>query len=239
MLLRLTPILLVSWRPTTCQWEIWHLIIPHQTIPFMNGRRLLKVLGASITSALIAASGLLPINTHAAAQRIAWVSFHPADNTPSGAAAAAGFTQAPDVEYTRLLAAAGHTVTRIVTSASPDTTLLNGFDLVIISRSVPSSHYQTDPSPGLWNGITKPTIILGGYILRASRLGYTIGDTMVDTGGEIRLSNFLLWQAAYAELVFLSCYWPDFGKAHLVEAIQTFAARERRFGGVPAAGVAS
>lgn len=189
MLLRLTPILLVSWRPTTCQWEIWHLIIPHQTIPFMNGRRLLKLLGASITSALIAASGLLPINTHAAAQRIAWVSFHPADNTPSGAAAAAGFTQAPDVEYTRLLAAAGHTVTRIVTSASPDTTLLNGFDLVIISRSVPSSHYQTDPSPGLWNGITKPTIILGGYILRASRLGYTIGDTMVDTGGEIRLGT--------------------------------------------------
>ena len=64
-------------------------------------------------------------------------------------------------------------------------------------------------------------------------------DLIIRTGGEIRLSNFLLWQAAYAELVFLSCYWPDFGKAHLVEAIQTFAARERRFGGVPAAGVAS
>jgi len=64
-------------------------------------------------------------------------------------------------------------------------------------------------------------------------------DLIIRTGGEIRLSNFLLWQAAYAELIFLSCYWPDFGKAHLVEAIQTFAARERRFGGVPAAGVAS
>lgn len=63
-------------------------------------------------------------------------------------------------------------------------------------------------------------------------------DLIIRTGGEIRLSNFLLWQAAYAELIFLSCYWPDFGKAHLVEAIQTFAARERRFGGVPAAGVA-
>ncbi|SMH48613.1 Undecaprenyl pyrophosphate synthetase [Mesorhizobium australicum] len=64
-------------------------------------------------------------------------------------------------------------------------------------------------------------------------------DLIIRTGGEIRLSNFLLWQAAYSELVFLSCYWPDFNKTHLVEAIQTFAARERRFGGVREAGVAS
>nr|WP_257810311.1 isoprenyl transferase [Mesorhizobium sp. J428] len=64
-------------------------------------------------------------------------------------------------------------------------------------------------------------------------------DLIIRTGGEIRLSNFLLWQAAYSELVFLSCYWPDFNKTHLVDAIQTFAARERRFGGVREAGVAS
>jgi hypothetical protein len=141
-----------------------------------------------MTAVLIAAVGL-PNTTQAAAQRIAWVSFHPADNTPSGAAAAAGFTTAPDVEYTRLLTAAGHTVTRIVSSGTPDTTLLNGFDIVIISRSVPSGHYQTDPSPALWNGITKPMMVLGGYVLRASRLGYTVGDTMVDTGGDIRLGT--------------------------------------------------
>ncbi len=64
-------------------------------------------------------------------------------------------------------------------------------------------------------------------------------DLIIRTGGEIRLSNFLLWQAAYAELVFLPCYWPDFSRTHLVESIHTFAARERRFGGVTAAGVAS
>jgi hypothetical protein len=153
----------------------------------MNGRKFLRILGATFTSAFIAAFGL-PTSTQAAPQRIAWVSFHSADDSPSAAAAAAGFTQAPDVEYTRLLRAAGHEVTRYVTTAVPDTNLLNGFDLVIISRSVPSSHYQTDPSPALWHSLTKPTILLGGYILRASRLGYSTGDTMVDTAGEVRLA---------------------------------------------------
>jgi undecaprenyl diphosphate synthase len=64
-------------------------------------------------------------------------------------------------------------------------------------------------------------------------------DLIIRTGGEERLSNFLLWQAAYAEFIFLSCYWPDFAKSHLAEAISSFARRERRFGGVPAQGVAS
>jgi undecaprenyl diphosphate synthase len=64
-------------------------------------------------------------------------------------------------------------------------------------------------------------------------------DLIIRTGGEQRLSNFLLWQAAYAELVFLSCYWPEFNRIHLADAIATFRARERRFGGVPAQDVAS
>jgi undecaprenyl diphosphate synthase len=64
-------------------------------------------------------------------------------------------------------------------------------------------------------------------------------DLVIRTSGELRLSNFLLWQAAYSEFVFLPCFWPDFGRAHLVEALQAFAARERRFGGVTARGVAS
>jgi hypothetical protein len=126
------------------------------------------------------------INTHAGA-KIAWVSFHSGDNTPNANAAGAGFTQAPDVEYTRLLAAAGHQVTRYVTTATPDTTLLNTFDIVIISRSVPSGNYQTAASTALWHGLTKPTILMGGYILRNSRLGYTIGGTIPDTAGTIHL----------------------------------------------------
>lgn len=57
-------------------------------------------------------------------------------------------------------------------------------------------------------------------------------DIVIRTSGEYRLSNFLIWQAAYAELVFLDVLWPDFGKEHLVEAIETFQKRERRFGGL-------
>ncbi len=57
-------------------------------------------------------------------------------------------------------------------------------------------------------------------------------DLVIRTSGELRLSNFLLWQAAYSELVFLPCYWPDFGDAHLAEALRDYAGRERRFGGL-------
>nr|WP_070959700.1 isoprenyl transferase [Hyphomonas sp. Mor2] len=57
-------------------------------------------------------------------------------------------------------------------------------------------------------------------------------DLIIRTSGEYRLSNFLIWQAAYSELVFMDVLWPDFGKAHLVEAIETFQKRERRFGGL-------
>ncbi|MDO4707436.1 MAG: isoprenyl transferase [Porphyromonadaceae bacterium] len=55
-------------------------------------------------------------------------------------------------------------------------------------------------------------------------------DLMIRTGGESRISNFLLWQAAYAELYFSSCYWPDFGREELLRAIVDYSQRERRFG---------
>lgn len=64
-------------------------------------------------------------------------------------------------------------------------------------------------------------------------------DLIIRTGGDQRLSNFLLWQAAYAELVFLPCYWPDFDRDDLLGAVETFAGRDRRFGGVAAQDVAS
>jgi len=59
-------------------------------------------------------------------------------------------------------------------------------------------------------------------------------DLVIRTSGEQRLSNFLLWQAAYAELVFTPRYWPDFGPDDLDAALETFDARERRFGGLVA-----
>lgn len=64
-------------------------------------------------------------------------------------------------------------------------------------------------------------------------------DLVVRTSGELRLSNFLPWQAAYSEFVFLPCYWPDFGRNDLVEALRTYAARDRRYGGLAARDVAS
>jgi undecaprenyl diphosphate synthase len=58
-------------------------------------------------------------------------------------------------------------------------------------------------------------------------------DLIVRTSGEQRLSNFLLWQAAYAELVFLDVLWPDFGPDHFAAALAEYARRERRFGARP------
>jgi undecaprenyl diphosphate synthase len=56
-------------------------------------------------------------------------------------------------------------------------------------------------------------------------------DLFVRSSGEQRLSNFLLWQSAYAELVFLDTLWPDFDRRHLWHACEIFASRDRRYGG--------
>jgi undecaprenyl diphosphate synthase len=56
-------------------------------------------------------------------------------------------------------------------------------------------------------------------------------DLLIRTSGEVRLSNFLLWQAAYAEMLFLDVLWPDFGPEDLKGALEEYARRERRFGG--------
>ena len=60
-------------------------------------------------------------------------------------------------------------------------------------------------------------------------------DLIIRTSGEQRLSNFLLWQAAYAEFVFLPIHWPDFDKSSFQFALDEFSARERRYGGTSAA----
>lgn len=61
-------------------------------------------------------------------------------------------------------------------------------------------------------------------------------DLFIRTGGEMRMSNFLLWQAAYSELFFTDCLWPDFGPAQIDAALEAYAQRDRRFGGIrPAA----
>ena len=56
-------------------------------------------------------------------------------------------------------------------------------------------------------------------------------DLLIRTSGEFRISNFMLWETAYSELVFTDTLWPDFGAADLEDALAAFAARDRRFGG--------
>lgn len=69
---------------------------------------------------------------------------------------------------------------------------------------------------------------------------YTVGipdpDLIIRTSGEMRLSNFLLWQAAYAEFYFTDIYWPDFGRDEFISAIREYRSRERRFGALHAKG---
>jgi undecaprenyl diphosphate synthase len=62
--------------------------------------------------------------------------------------------------------------------------------------------------------------------------GFADPDLIVRTAGEYRLSNFLLWQAAYSELYFTDVLWPDFSPENLAEAVREFSRRKRRFGGV-------
>ena len=66
----------------------------------------------------------------------------------------------------------------------------------------------------------------------ATALGPPV-DLLIRTGGERRLSDFLLWECAYAELVFSRTMWPDFGADDLAAAVREFRGRERRFGAVP------
>lgn len=69
--------------------------------------------------------------------------------------------------------------------------------------------------------------LLGNYLYTA---GQPDPDLFIRTGGEKRLSNFLLWQLSYAELYFTDIMWPDFGRKELFEAIADYSARQRRFG---------
>ena len=71
----------------------------------------------------------------------------------------------------------------------------------------------------------------------AAALGPDV-DLLIRTGGEKRLSDFLLWESAYAELIFTSVMWPDFKASDLSAAVAEFHSRERRFGAVPAAALA-
>jgi undecaprenyl diphosphate synthase len=81
-----------------------------------------------------------------------------------------------------------------------------------------------------------PTAIdsLGSFMTKAFESQSRDVDLLIRTGGEQRLSDFMLWESAYAELVFTDRMWPDFCEADLEAALEEFRRRERRFGGLPA-----
>lgn len=83
------------------------------------------------------------------------------------------------------------------------------------------------------NGICRPSEI-DEAMLESRMGGIPDPDLLIRTGGEMRLSNFLLWQCAYSELYFTRTLWPAFGPEELRTALSDFARRERRFGGVQA-----
>jgi undecaprenyl diphosphate synthase len=79
-----------------------------------------------------------------------------------------------------------------------------------------------------------PTERVGRFLSQALTAQSGEVDLLIRTGGEMRLSDFLLWESAYAELLFTDCMWPDFDAADLDGALTEFCRRERRFGGVAA-----
>jgi len=84
----------------------------------------------------------------------------------------------------------------------------------LVDDSIESSHINDE--------------LLASYLYTA---GLPDPDLLIRTSGEMRLSNFMLWQLAYAELVFVDRLWPDFGEAELRAALDAYAGRRRRFGG--------
>jgi len=82
--------------------------------------------------------------------------------------------------------------------------------------------------------LAKNETLLNDYLWTSELGALSDVDLVIRTSGEKRVSNFLLWQAAYAEFVFTDVCWPDFTLEHLTAAIQEYSSRERRFGGVSA-----
>ncbi|KAK6943120.1 Decaprenyl diphosphate synthase-like [Dillenia turbinata] len=84
------------------------------------------------------------------------------------------------------------------------------------------------------DGLLEPSDINQSLIEQELETNCTIfpyPDLLIRTSGELRVSNFLLWQLAYTELFFAKALWPDFGEAELLEALQSFQQRRRRYGG--------
>jgi undecaprenyl diphosphate synthase len=117
-----------------------------------------------------------------------------------------------------------------------DRTADNGGLTLVVALNYGARSEITQAARSIASDVAAGTLDLEAVdeMLVASRL-YTAGipdpDLLVRTSGELRLSNFLLWQIAYSELWVTSTLWPDFGRADLLRAVVEYQKRERRFGG--------
>ena len=135
----------------------------------------------------------------------------------------------PDRSFTRedILGSAAHVtmLRKVGLLEAEDARLLRGALLDLYDRAAKG---ELDPE----------TITTEFFASKLSTAGRPDPDLVVRTSGEYRLSNFLLWQSAYSEFVFVDKAWPDFTREDFFEVLNTFAQRERRFGAVTPEAVA-
>lgn len=127
--------------------------------------------------------------------------------------------------------------TRAKLSKAIERTANNQSLTLVLALSYGSREEITEAARSLVKDATEGRLVPGDVTpeLFASRL-YTHEipdpDLMIRTSGEMRVSNFLLWQISYAELVIFKKFWPDFGQSDLFEAVEEYSRRHRRFGGL-------
>ena len=140
----------------------------------------------------------------------------------------------PDEEITALMALMPDEVKARLNKCIAQTSVNTGLTL-ILALSYSSRWEITDATKRIAADVASGQLAINDIdeFLISSRLttaAFPDPDLLIRTGGELRISNFLMWQLSYAELYFTEEYWPDFGKESLYKAICDYQSRERRFG---------
>ncbi|WP_409293286.1 isoprenyl transferase [Peribacillus sp. SCS-37] len=123
-------------------------------------------------------------------------------------------------------------VQKAMRDTEKNTGMILNFALNYGSRSeilVAMKHMMKDISAGVIGQEQIDEKLFSSYLMTD---GLADPDLLIRTSGELRLSNFMLWQSAYTEFWFTDVYWPDFSESHLLQAVHDYQSRSRRYGGV-------
>jgi undecaprenyl diphosphate synthase len=137
-------------------------------------------------------------------------------------------------DLTRLQPSACEAVDRLIAATRGGTTLALNLAISYSSRAEIARAARRVAEDVVEGRLALADVDEDALALRLYTAGIPDPDLLVRTSGEMRVSNFLLWQIAYAELFLTPVLWPDFGRRHLFEAILSYQGRERRFGRVTA-----